>query len=1071
MIVPIVFGFASIGLGLVLPVFTFITAYFGWYAWVISVPMIVGGMLCTAGGMLANRNENLAYALVMVGGLVGILTLFALPSLQLIRGAEEERGRKPPHYLLVMPVLVAYALFVMFVVDLQDKTHLPITRLGRNGLPLIDTIWDADVFFGEIWFNLLLACLLVAMLSFKIHPGNTSAWKFTIEKERAVLVASGLVSIGLLVAMAATWKPSFSIAANWYDTQFAYQVPAWPAIIGFAGLAIGTINIKKNGSKGSRVAWLFVFAFLAIWLYLIAITNFNPHAVFNFSIPLHVLITTIAFPCCLIVYAVERMKAKPEKKDPGAKRPGLLCIPVFIGGLAILVLLQVAASTTTPGLGAGEMFSTEIYWWWPLSHAWGWLFTGSTTIFALFAMKGLYRLYGQRQAPRPAQVLVSRARTGRIVAALVLAGVVAGGTFPMLIVAGAQWTDRSQSMLLVNQVGYLPLAPKRVLFQSATEQDPVPINASFSVIDESTGLSSYDGVLVKNVTNRYGHNYMVGSFDGVAASGRYHVRATVDGKEYTSSSFDVDPGVYEKAMELALRFFYYQRCNYEVTEVVPGYDGHHACHLDDADVWDGSKWVHHDLTGGWHDAGDYNKYNSWFQTQWYCVQALAESALVDPDGLYSNITSLYDTPVADAFDEALWGAKYLVNCVNVEGLQGAQYQFRIWETVSGFRQESEKEARMSYWGPPDIDWTTPRRVVFNEYNGTFCGYHRGYDVAGALLQVARLIETYQASYPGLQTPSWFPWNATYLRQLADNVYNKHVSVQGGTPDEIQSYIGKFYYAEENGTRNGNDWTQVDALVGTMVPSVGDIETWPMWFGWAGYYALGNIITHYVTNNRTVPVAVMSKLASIEANHFVQLFDEPFRVKHGRVNGVVYFDQLRGLNDPAINARIDALEANQNVLFFGAERQTDMLTSAWLQLLACQVNATGERPELVQSYIDWLFGVNPAGICIMEGVGSKNMPQYHHRYSWARYPSGAVPGCIPNGLAPVTASKDYARTHGFTANESNFLAVLGDKCQYGDWPGNPLVRDIAPSNPNEVWIPHDAMVLRIFTMLEVSGLFK
>jgi hypothetical protein len=585
-ILPIIVGFASIGLGLVLPVFPFITAYLGWYVWAISVPMIAGGLLCTTGGILANRNESLAYVLVMAGGLVGILTLLALPSLQLIRGTEEERGRKSPHYLLVMPVLVAYALFVMFVVDLQDKTHLPITQLGRNGLPLMDTIWDADVFFGEIWFNLLLACLLVAMLSFKIHPGNTSAWKFTIEKERVVLVASGLVSIGLLVAMAATWEPSFSIAANWYPTQFAYQVPAWPAIIGFAGLAIGTLNIKKNGSRGSRVAWLFVFVFLAIWLYLTSITNFNPHAIFNFSIPLHVLVTTIAFPCCLVVYAVERMKAKPETKDPAVKRPGLLCLPVLIGGLAILALLQVAASTTAPGLGAGDMFSAEIYWWWPLSHAWGWLFTGSTTIFALFAMKGLYRLYGQRQAPRPAQVLVSRVKTSRIVTALLLAGVVAGGTLPLLFVTSAQWSDRAQPTLLVNQVGYLPAAPKRVLFQSGTEQQPVPDGASFSVIDESTGLSAYDGLLVKNVTNRYGHNYMVGSFDGVSASGRYHVRATVDGKEYWSPSFDIGPGVYEKAMELALRFFYYQRCNYEVSEVVPSYDGHHACHLDDADVWE-----------------------------------------------------------------------------------------------------------------------------------------------------------------------------------------------------------------------------------------------------------------------------------------------------------------------------------------------------------------------------------------------------------------------------------------------------------------------------------------------------
>ncbi|MEX2729114.1 MAG: glycoside hydrolase family 9 protein [Candidatus Sigynarchaeum springense] len=1074
MILPLVFGLASIGLGLVVPSIPFITAYLGWYVWAIVVPMIAGGALCAAGGLLSSRSENLAYVLVMIGGIIGILTLLALPSLRFIRSAEQEGEGMPPHYLLIMPVLVAYALFVMFFVDLQDKTHLPLMRLGRNGLPLLDTVWDADVFFGEIWFNMLLTCMLVAMFSFKIHPGNASAWKFTIEKERVVLVASGLLSAGLLIVMAATWKPSFSIAANWYETQFAYHVPAWPAIIGFAGVAIGTINVKKNGSRGNKAAWLFVFVFLAIWLYLTAITNFNPHAIFNFSIPVHVLVTTAAFPCCLIVYAVERMKAKPETKNPAAKRPGVLSLPVLVGGVALLALLQVAASTTAPGLGQQDMFSAEFYWWWPVSHAWGWLFVGSTTIFALFAMKGLYRLFGRRVAPRPEQMLVTRERKTKIAAALLVAGIVVGGTLPVLIVTSAQWSGRAQPMLLVNQVGYLPNAPKRVLFQSATEQDPVPDNASFSIIDEATGLSVYDGELLKNVTNRYGHNYMLGSFDMVSASGRYHVRAIVNGKEYSSPSFNIGPDVYEKATALALRFFYYQRCNYEVAEVVPGYHGHHACHLDDAEVWNGSRWVHHDLTGGWHDAGDYNKYNSWFQTQWYCVQALAEAALVDPGGLYSNITSLYDSSVTDAFDEALWGAKFLVNCVNVEGLQGAEYQYRVWETVSGFRQASKKEARMSYWGPPELDWTTPRRVVFNQWDSTFVGYERGYDVAGALLHVARLIETYQVKFPGLHIPAWFTWNVTYLRQLADHVYNKHLTVQGAQADGIQSYIGKFYYLEENGTRNGNDWTSVDALVPLILSNVGNLQADPLWFSWAGYYALGNILVHYVIHNRTVPVQVMNKIANIEAGHYAELFDEPFRVKHGRISAAwqpIKFDQLLALGDPAITARVNSLLAGQNVLFYGAERQTDMLTSAWLQLLACHVNASNRRPELVQSYIDWLFGMNPAGICMMEGVGYKNMPQYHHRYSWARYPSGAVPGCIPNGLALVTASNDYARARGFTANESNFLAVLGDRCQYGDWPGNPLVRDGVPSNPNEVWIPHNAMMLRIFTMMQVSGLFK
>ena len=43
---------------------------------------------------------------------------------------------------------------------------------------------------------------------------------------------------------------------------------------------------------------------------------------------------------------------------------------------------------------------------------------------------------------------------------------------------------------------------------------------------------------------------------------------------------------------------------------------------------------------------------------------------------------------------------------------------------------------MSYWGPPEMDWTTPRRVVFNQYNTTFLGYNRAYAIAGTILQAA-----------------------------------------------------------------------------------------------------------------------------------------------------------------------------------------------------------------------------------------------------------------------------------------------------------------------------------------------
>jgi hypothetical protein len=70
-------------------------------------------------------------------------------------------------------------------------------------------------------------------------------------------------------------------------------------------------------------------------------------------------------------------------------------------------------------------------------------------------------------------------------------------------------------------------------------------------------------------------------------------------------------------------------------------------------------------------------------------------------------------------------------------------------------------------------------------------------------------------------------------------------------------------------------------------------------------------------------------------------------------------------------------------------------------LAMGYNITGgsipKMKDMCSALIDWLFGKNPAGVCMMEGIGTFNLPSYHHRYRFSNdNPRGAVPGEIPNG---------------------------------------------------------------------------
>ena len=98
-------------------------------------------------------------------------------------------------------------------------------------------------------------------------------------------------------------------------------------------------------------------------------------------------------------------------------------------------------------------------------------------------------------------------------------------------------------------------------------------------------------------------HHWAGDFSVFQAPGRYVAETVINNRTYYSPPFEIDDELLlAKTGDIACRFFYYQRCG----TAIPGF--HAACHLDDARLYDGG---HRDLTGGWHDAGDYNKYSGY----------------------------------------------------------------------------------------------------------------------------------------------------------------------------------------------------------------------------------------------------------------------------------------------------------------------------------------------------------------------------------------------------------------------------------------------------------------------------
>ena len=292
---------------------------------------------------------------------------------------------------------------------------------------------------------------------------------------------------------------------------------------------------------------------------------------------------------------------------------------------------------------------------------------------------------------------------------------------------GASWDDADITValhlppkvqVLANQVGYDVGAPKRFTVQSNVAAQ----TARFVVVTDD-GQRVHTGTLQRRgrVKGRYGHDwgyeFYRGDFSGLDRPGRYRIEVTLSlpddlAKRAGTATltdlswpFEIGPDLlWSRTARPAYRFFYYQRCG----AAVPGF--HEACHLDDGLMFDGA-WVN--LSGGWHDAGDYNTYhNAPYVFGLARAYGIAKAAFdrQDADG----------NGRADMLDEVLWGADHSRRMIAPDGSAFGQI-------TSGY----------GFWAQPEIETdnkpnTGDERPVQPPKNGVDSSVHHA-----AMAKIAR----------------------------------------------------------------------------------------------------------------------------------------------------------------------------------------------------------------------------------------------------------------------------------------------------------------------------------------------
>ncbi len=215
-----------------------------------------------------------------------------------------------------------------------------------------------------------------------------------------------------------------------------------------------------------------------------------------------------------------------------------------------------------------------------------------------------------------------------------------------------------------SKIAYFTASPGTVEIHRSSDDSlayTVPVG---SVTDKLTDTSFGNGCYTAYVDNDH---VWWADFSALTETGRFYILSTT--LVLRSYDFSINDSIYLTPMLATLKAMYLQRCG---TDHPSAYAGNWAdsgvCHPQDAAVTRSCTSVTNygtlDLSGGWHDAGDYNKYigsttvcNNWNgdsgETLWYMMSAYELNPTVYYDG-QGNIPES-SNGIPDILDECKWG--------------------------------------------------------------------------------------------------------------------------------------------------------------------------------------------------------------------------------------------------------------------------------------------------------------------------------------------------------------------------------------------------------------------------------
>jgi Glycosyl hydrolase family 9 len=254
-------------------------------------------------------------------------------------------------------------------------------------------------------------------------------------------------------------------------------------------------------------------------------------------------------------------------------------------------------------------------------------------------------------------------------------------------------------------------------------------------------------------------------------------------------------------------------------------------------------------------------------------------------------------------------------------------------------------------------------------------------------------------------------------------------------NHIYALTTRHYYETEAAIDSG-DFTNANYSADEVSKRISATST-----NWIYSYALSRLLDYYSRFGFAIPKALESTIDTRISKFFNVYYVGPFKVVNGENDGELRLFGRPGFAD------------------YHGVINYDMFSHMYLQSLIGNIWPEKANLTLIQYEFDYLFGMNPLALCQMDGVGGDFVNKIHHRYGYADYPSGRVPGGIINGISNIQPSKDWATRQGISdENMGSRWLYVEEQAWVDYWDASPLVSDGVDSNCNEIWIPHNAVFL-------------